>query len=59
MKKMRTKALVMMLMMTATVFGQSKVYMTKEITPESLVKIYTGCTQLLQRQGYELISIDK
>ena len=30
----------MMLMMTATVFGQSKVYMTKEITPESLVKIY-------------------
>lgn len=37
---MRTKALVMMLMMTATVFGQSKVYMTKEITPESLVKIY-------------------
>ena len=28
------------MMITAASFGQSKVYMTKEITPESLVKIY-------------------
>ena len=33
-------AAALMLMMTATAFGQSKVYMTKDITPESLVKIF-------------------
>ena len=37
---MRTLAAALMLMMTTAAFGQSKVYMTKEITPESLVKIY-------------------
>ena len=37
---MRTIAAALMLMMTTAAFGQSKVYMTKEITPESLVKIY-------------------
>ena len=40
MKKMRMMAAALMLMITAVAFGQSKVYMTKEITPESLVKIY-------------------
>ena len=40
MKKTRLIVAAMMLMMTAVTFGQSKVYMTKEITPESLVKIY-------------------
>ena len=40
MKKTRIIIAAMMLMMTAVTFGQSKVYMTKEITPESLVKIY-------------------
>ena len=30
----------MMLMASAVTFAQSKVYFTKEITPESLVKIY-------------------
>ena len=40
MKKTRIIIAAMMLMMTAVAFGQSKVYMTKEITPESLVKIY-------------------
>ena len=33
-------AAALMLMMTATAFGQSKVYMTKDITPESLVRIF-------------------
>ncbi len=37
---MRMMAAALMLMMTAAAFGQSKVYMTKEITPESLVRIY-------------------
>lgn len=40
MKTLRMTAAALMLMMTAAAFGQSKVYMTKEITPESLVKIY-------------------
>ena len=40
MKQLRFMVAVLVLMMTATAFGQSKVYMTKEITPESLVKIY-------------------
>ena len=40
MKKTRIIIAAMMLMMSAVAFGQSKVYMTKEITPESLVKIY-------------------
>jgi len=33
-------AAVLMLMLTAAASGQSKVYFTKEITPEALVKIY-------------------
>jgi len=37
---MKTLAAALMLMMTTAAIGQSKVYMTKEITPESLVKIY-------------------
>ena len=40
MKQLRFMVAVLVLMMTAASFGQSKVYMTKEITPESLVKIY-------------------
>ena len=40
MKKMRTTAVALMLMTAAMTFGQSKVFMTKEITPESLVRIY-------------------
>lgn len=40
MKKMKFLAVALMLMLTTATFGQSKVYMTKEITPESLVKIY-------------------
>ena len=38
--KMRMMAVALMLMTAAMTFGQSKVYMTKEITPESLVRIY-------------------
>ncbi len=37
---MKMTAAALLLMITAAAFGQSKVYMTKEITPESLVKIY-------------------
>ena len=40
MKRMRMMAGALTLMVSLAVFGQSKVYMTKEITPESLVKIY-------------------
>ena len=40
MKMTRLLAAALVLMMTAATFGQSKVYFTKEITPESLVKIY-------------------
>ena len=40
MKKMRMTAVALMLMTAAMTFGQSKVFMTKEITPESLVRIY-------------------
>jgi len=41
MKKMRIMAAAMMLIMTAvSTFGQSKVYVTREITPQSLVRIY-------------------
>ena len=40
MKKMKMMVAVLMLLTTAAAYGQSKVYMTKEITPESLVKIY-------------------
>ena len=40
MKQLRTMVAVLGMMITAASFGQSKVYMTKEITPESLVKIY-------------------
>ena len=39
MKRMRMMAAVLMLMLTAAASGQSKVYFTKEITPEALVKI--------------------
>ncbi len=40
MTKMRMTAVALMLMTAAMTFGQSKVFMTKEITPESLVRIY-------------------
>ena len=40
MKNLKMTAAALLLMITAAAFGQSKVYMTKEITPESLVKIY-------------------
>ena len=40
MKKTRLFALVGILMLSTTMMAQSKVYFTKEITPESLVKIY-------------------
>ena len=40
MKKMRMTAVALMRMTAAMTFGQSKVFMTKEITPESLVRIY-------------------
>jgi len=40
MKKMRMTTVALMLMTAAMTFGQSKVFMTKEITPESLVRIY-------------------
>ena len=40
MKRMRMMAAALTLMVTAVAYGQSKVYMTKEITPEALVKIY-------------------
>lgn len=40
MKKMRMTAVALMIMTAAMTFGQSKVFMTKEITPESLVRIY-------------------
>ena len=41
MKNMRIMAAAMMLIMTAvSTFGQSKVYVTREITPQSLVRIY-------------------
>ena len=38
-------AAVLMLMSAAATFAQSKVYMTKDISPEALVKIYKalGC----------------
>jgi hypothetical protein len=38
--KKQMMAVALMLMTAAMAFGQSKVYMTKEITPESLVRIY-------------------
>ena len=40
MKNLKMIAAALLLMITAAAFGQSKVYMTEEITPESLVKIY-------------------
>lgn len=40
MKARRLLAVALMVMTTAVTFGQSKVYFTKEITPEALVKIY-------------------
>ena len=40
MKNLKMIVAALLLMMSAAAFGQSKVYMTKEITPESLVKIY-------------------
>jgi len=40
MKKMRMMAAALAMMVSAVALGQSKVYMTKEITPEALVKIY-------------------
>ena len=40
MRKLRLVAVIMIMMMTAVAFAQSKVYFTKEISPEALVKIY-------------------
>ena len=40
MKRMRMMAAALAMMISAVAIGQSKVYMTKEITPEALVKIY-------------------
>ena len=40
MNKLKMIAAALMLMMSAAAFGQSKVYMTKDISPESLVRIY-------------------
>ena len=40
MKKARLTAVALFLALTATVFGQSKVYFTKEISPASLVRIF-------------------
>ncbi|MBO6296099.1 MAG: TonB-dependent receptor [Prevotella sp.] len=40
MKNIRLLIIAMMTMAAGTVFGQPKVYFTKEISPESLVKIY-------------------
>ena len=40
MNKLKMMAAALMLMMSAAAFGQSKVYMTKDISPESLVRIY-------------------
>ena len=37
---MRTMAVALLMMLTVAAFGQSKVYMTREITPESLVRIF-------------------
>ncbi len=38
--KVRMMAVTLLLTITAAAYGQSKVYMTKEISPESLVRIY-------------------
>ncbi len=40
MKKARLTAVALFLALTATAFGQSKVYFTKEISPASLVRIF-------------------
>ena len=40
MKKTRMMAAVLLMMASVAAFAQSKVYMVKEITPESLVKVY-------------------
>ena len=40
MRKLRLVAVIMIMMMTVVAFAQSKVYFTKEISPEALVKIY-------------------
>lgn len=40
MKNIRLLIIAMVTMAAGTVFGQPKVYFTKEISPESLVKIY-------------------
>ncbi|MGM9685810.1 MAG: hypothetical protein ACI3YI_06240 [Bacteroidaceae bacterium] len=60
------------MLISATAFAQSKVYFTKDITPEALVKIYkavgrkaTGRVGVKISTGeggnkkYELINIDK
>ncbi len=40
MKTKKTLLAAVMLLASAAAFAQSKVYFTKDITPESLVKIY-------------------
>ena len=40
MKRMRMMAAALAMMISAVAIGQSKVYMTKDISPEALVKIY-------------------
>ena len=52
----KTKIVVaMMLLLAATAFGQSKVYMTKEITPEALVRIYKAVS--LEANGRVAVKI--
>ena len=48
-------AVALMLMTAAMAFGQSKVYMTKEITPESLVRIYKALG--IEAQGRVAVKI--
>ncbi len=55
MKKMRMTAVALMLMTAAMTFGQSKVFMTKEITPESLVRIYKAL--VVEAQGRVAVKI--
>lgn len=46
-------SVVSVLVLAATSYGQSKVYMTKEITPESLVRIY----EALGRQAHGRVAV--
>jgi hypothetical protein len=55
MKKTRLFTMLLTLTITVSAFGQSKVYMTKEITPQALVKIYKALG--MEAQGRVAVKI--